>query len=68
VPLLPMSELRTSLTELGQNQQCYLHCRVGMRSLQALSFLRQQGFKYVKSVKGGITAWSEEIDSNVPRY
>ena len=31
-------------------------------------FLRQQGFKYVKSVKGGINAWSEEIDRNVPRY
>jgi len=28
----------------------------------------QQGCKYLKSVKGGIAAWSEEIDSNVPRY
>jgi predicted sulfurtransferase len=40
----------------------------GVRSLNAVNFLRQQGFKYVKSVKGGITAWSDEIDSNVPRY
>ena len=39
-----------------------------MRSLKALNFLRQQGFKYLKSVKGGITAWSEEIDSKVPQY
>ena len=39
-----------------------------MRSLRALKFLREQGFKYVKSVKGGITAWSDEIDRNVPRY
>ena len=36
--------------------------------VKALNFLRQQGFKYLKGVKGGITAWSEEIDSNVPRY
>jgi adenylyltransferase/sulfurtransferase len=36
--------------------------------LRALQFLREQGFKYVKSVKGGITAWSEEIDQNVPKY
>jgi rhodanese-related sulfurtransferase len=35
--------------------------------LQALNFLRQQGFKYLKSVKGGIDAWLEEIDRNVPR-
>jgi rhodanese-related sulfurtransferase len=36
--------------------------------LKALNFLRQQGFKYLKGVKGGIAAWSDEIDRNVPRY
>ncbi len=39
-----------------------------MRSMKALNFLREQGFKYVKSVKGGINAWSDEIDHNVPKY
>jgi len=68
VPLLPMSQLRQRFTELDPNQQYYLHCKVGERSLQAVGFLKQQGFKYAKSVKGGINAWSEEIDSNVPRY
>jgi len=68
VPLLPMSELRDRFTELDPNQQYYLHCKVGMRSLKAVDFLRQQGFKYVKSVKGGINAWSDEIDSTVPKY
>jgi len=68
VPLLPMSQLNERFTELDPNQQYYLHCKVGQRSLQALGFLRQQGFKYVKSVKGGIAAWSEEIDRSVPRY
>ena len=68
VPLLPMSELQNRFTELDPNTQYYLHCKVGSRSLSALSFLREQGFKYVKSVKGGIDAWSNEIDRNVPRY
>jgi len=68
VPLLPLSQLRQRFTELDPNQHYYLHCKVGMRSLDALNFLRQQGFKYLKSVKGGINAWSDEIDSNVPRY
>jgi molybdopterin/thiamine biosynthesis adenylyltransferase/rhodanese-related sulfurtransferase len=68
VPLLPMSELQQRFTELDPNTQYYLHCKVGSRSLSALSFLREQGFKYVKSVKGGIDAWSDEIDRNVPRY
>jgi sulfur-carrier protein adenylyltransferase/sulfurtransferase len=68
VPLLPMSELQNRFTELDPNTQYYLHCKVGSRSLSALSFLREQGFKYVKSVKGGINAWSDEIDRSVPRY
>ena len=37
-------------------------------ALKAVEFLAEQGFKYVKSVKGGINAWSDEIDRNVPRY
>jgi adenylyltransferase/sulfurtransferase len=68
VPLLPLSQLNDRFTELDPNQQYYLHCKAGVRSLKALNFLRQQGFKYVKSVRGGITAWSEEIDHSVPRY
>ncbi len=68
VPLLPLSELRQRFTELDPNTQYYLLCKVGARSHQAMEFLRQQGFKYVKNVKGGIVAWSDEIDRNVPRY
>ncbi len=68
VPLFPLSTLQQRFTELDPNQQYYIHCKMGGRSMKALNFLRQQGFKYVKSVKGGITAWSDEIDRNVPRY
>lgn len=68
VPLLPLSVLPQRFTELDPNQQIYIHCKSGVRSLKALRFLREQGFKYVKSVKGGIQAWSDQIDPNVPRY
>jgi len=68
VPLLPMSELQNRFTELDPNTQYYLLCKVGARSHQAVEFLREQGFKYVKNVKGGTNAWSEEIDRNLPRY
>jgi len=64
--LQPVRERR--FTELAPNTQYYIHCKVGSRSMQALQFLRQQGFKYLKNVKGGINAWSDEIDSNVPKY
>jgi adenylyltransferase/sulfurtransferase len=68
VPLVPLSVLPQKFTELDPNQTYYITCKSGIRSLKALQFLREQGFKYVKSVKGGISAWSEEIDPNVPRY
>jgi adenylyltransferase/sulfurtransferase len=68
VPLFPLSTLSQRFTELDPNQNYYIHCKMGGRSMKALQFLRQQGFKYLKNVKGGIDAWSAEIDSKVPRY
>jgi len=68
VPLVPLSELGRRFTELDPNQQIYIHCKSGVRSMKALSFLREQGFKYLKSVKGGINAWSDEIDHGVAKY
>ncbi len=68
VPLLPLSALSQRFTELDPNQQYYIHCKSGVCSLRALEFLREQGFKYLKSVKGGIDAWADEIDHTVPKY
>ena len=68
VPQIPLGTLPQRFTELDPNTLIYLHCKSGKRSMKALEFLRQQGFKYVKSVKGGISAWSDEIDHNVPKY
>ncbi|MFN7139077.1 MAG: molybdopterin-synthase adenylyltransferase MoeB [Limisphaerales bacterium] len=68
VPQIPLGSLPQRFTELDPNQTIYLHCKSGKRSMKALDFLRQQGFKYVKSVKGGIEAWSDQIDHNVPKY
>ena len=68
VPLIPLGELPQRFMELDPNQTIYIHCKVGGRSLKAVEFLKQQGFKYCKSVAGGINAWSDDIDSSIPRY
>ena len=68
VPLFPLSQLAQRFGELDPKQSYYIHCHAGGRSLRAVEFLRQQGFQQVKSVKGGITAWSQEIDPSVPKY
>ena len=68
VSLLPMSQIQHRFTELDPNSQYYFLCKVGARSRDVADFLHEQGFKYVKNVKGGIDAWSAEIDPKVPRY
>lgn len=68
VPQIPLGSLPQRFTELDPNQTIYLHCKSGVRSMKALRFLKEQGFKYVKSVKGGIHAWADEIDSSMPKY
>ncbi len=45
-----------------------VYCHHGMRSAQAAGFLRSKGRANVFSLRGGIEAWSVEIDPNVPRY
>jgi rhodanese-related sulfurtransferase len=40
----------------------------GTRSMDAAAYFAGQGFENVKSLRGGIDAWSREVDPNVPRY
>jgi sulfur-carrier protein adenylyltransferase/sulfurtransferase len=62
VPLFPLSTLPKRFAELDPNQSYYLHCQGGARSLKAVKFLQEKGFKHVKSVKGGLLACSSEIE------
>jgi molybdopterin/thiamine biosynthesis adenylyltransferase/rhodanese-related sulfurtransferase len=68
VPQIPLSVIHKRFTELDPNQQIYIHCKSGVRSMKALNFLREQGFKYLKNVKGGILAYADEIDPSIPKY
>jgi rhodanese-related sulfurtransferase len=68
--LLPMQQLQARLDELAgvKDRPVVVHCHLGGRSLQVTRFLRKQGFTGVKSLAGGIDAWSRSIDPDVPRY
>ena len=66
--LLPLPELPQRFKELNPDQEMVIHCKSGMRSLKAMNFLRQQGFRNVKNLKGGILAWADRIDPSVPKY
>ena len=49
-------------------QRLIIYCHHGMRSLRAASWLRQKGFDKVQSMAGGIAAWSDYVDPEMPRY
>ncbi|MBF0197077.1 MAG: BrxA/BrxB family bacilliredoxin [Planctomycetes bacterium] len=51
-----------------KSQEIVIYCHHGMRSLQAVKYFEQYGFNNLKSMEGGIEAWSSEIDSTVPTY
>lgn len=67
---VPMGEIPGRLPELDEHAETSIvvYCHHGVRSLQVVSFLREQGFEDVRSLAGGIDRWSSEIDSTVPRY
>jgi sulfur-carrier protein adenylyltransferase/sulfurtransferase len=67
VPLYPLSQLDQRFAELDSNRPCYIMCKSGGRSLRAVAFLREHGFSRVKSVQGGITAWTTQIAPPIGR-
>src|SRR5439155_1731570 len=64
----PLIGLPERLGELDGHAEIVTHCHHGVRSMKALEILRAAGFAQVRSLKGGIDAWSVTVDPSVPRY
>jgi rhodanese-related sulfurtransferase len=66
--LVPMGEIPARLQELDPDAHIVTICHSGVRSMNVAVWLRNQGLERVQSLRGGIDAWSREIDPKVPRY
>jgi len=66
--LIPLGELPKRVHELDSSREIVAHCKSGKRSAQAVEFLQKAGFKKIANLKGGILAWSDEVDPKVPKY
>jgi adenylyltransferase/sulfurtransferase len=66
--LIPLGELPGRLGELDGRTEIVTLCHHGVRSLRALALLKGAGFANVRSLQGGIDAWSVAVDPEVPRY
>ncbi len=66
--LIPLGEVSKHLGEFDKNADIVIHCKSGMRSAKACGIFRNAGFAHVLNMKGGILAWSDQIDHSVPKY
>ena len=69
--LIPMRTIPANLQSIegkADEGDIVVFCHHGMRSLQVVNWLRQQGLENCFSMAGGIERWSTEIDPSVPRY
>jgi rhodanese-related sulfurtransferase len=67
--LIPIRTVSHALPSLeAEEAPLIVFCHHGMRSLQVVSWLREQGVERSSSMEGGIDRWSLEIDPAVPRY
>jgi adenylyltransferase/sulfurtransferase len=66
--LIPLGEVGKRLGELDPEADIVIHCKSGMRSARACGILKAAGFKHVRNMKGGILAWSDQVDPGVPKY
>jgi adenylyltransferase/sulfurtransferase len=70
--LIPLDQIEGGqaierVRDLAAGKRLFVHCKMGGRSAKALIALARQGIEGI-NVTGGIDAWSQEIDSSLPRY
>jgi rhodanese-related sulfurtransferase len=67
--LIPLGQVVNRMTEIDPARETVCQCKSGIRSAKAIEALLRAGFEgHLINLKGGITAWSDEVDSSVPKY
>lgn len=65
---IPMAELMERFEEIDKGAEAVLYCRSGARSDRAARFLLRQGYAKVFNLKGGVLAWGQDVDPDIPAY
>lgn len=71
--LVPLPDIESGaglekVRQMMNGHTLYVHCKSGMRSAKAIGILKEKAGISGINVKGGILAWSREVDPNVPEY
>jgi adenylyltransferase/sulfurtransferase len=67
--LIPMGQILSKMDQINRHRRVVIYCRSGRRSGDIVRMLQDQfGFNNLFNLKGGILAWSDEVDPSVPKY
>jgi len=66
--LMPLGDVPKRMNELNSADEIVVHCRSGQRSAQAVGLLMKAGFRKIHNLKGGVLAWSDQVDPSMPKY
>ena len=67
--LIPLGQVVNRMSEIDPARETVVHCKGGVRSAKAIEALQRAGYSgELVNLKGGITAWSNEVDPQVPKY
>ncbi len=65
---IPLGQIAERMSELDSAKEMIVFCKRGTRSARAIEILAGAGFRKMKNLKGGINAWAQEVDKNLPIY
>jgi rhodanese-related sulfurtransferase len=65
---MPMSSIMETFSDLSPEFSYSLYCHHGIRSMQVANFLLSKGFSSLFNLRGGIDAWSREVDDSIEQY
>jgi rhodanese-related sulfurtransferase len=66
---IPLGDVVSRMAEIDPERETVVHCKGGVRSAKAIEGLKRAGFTgNLINLKGGIIAWSNEVDPTVPKY
>ncbi|MDP2301318.1 MAG: rhodanese-like domain-containing protein [Ignavibacteria bacterium] len=66
--LMSLSNFQKHISNLNPEEIILVYCHQGVRSLSVCKYLESNGFINIINLSGGINAWTDEVDQNMPRY
>ena len=67
--LIPMNTIPDNVDKIAKDKPVVIHCRSGARSGNVVNYLQSNfGYTNLYNLEGGILAWADEIDENMPKY